>query len=318
MIRRARVPTPVLAALAGAGALLAPPAAAEIAAPKPLALIKADYPEGPIALSGGPLAGDLLVAEMTADRIRRVSRDGDAFRTSVFWREPGCGPTALAEIAGERLVVLCHIAGYLAILDRRGARTLKRIHRADDGARLDSPNDVHSDRRGGAFFSNAGVFSPRAAARGAIYRIAPDLSVRRALDGFRYANGVAVAADGATLFVSEHLARRFWRFRLGADGAPARPGQALGPDARGLGDRGGIVGPDGVEVLNSRARFVALYGAGRILKLVDGRAPAAYRVPQKYVTNVAVWGDLLAVVGADDVSRPPFAGAIALFRLEDF
>lgn len=314
------------AAAAAAGALafgLWLSARADIAA-KPVAVIDALYPEGPVVIDGS-----LFVAEMTADRIVRFTRApttaaagigappaAPELTRDVFWEEAGCGPTALAALDAERLVALCHLGGYLAVLDRSGA-AISRIAHADDGARLGSPNDVSADGTGAAYFSNAGLFSPRAEPTGVVYRLGPDLTVAPVTDGFFYANGVAVLDDA--LLISEHLGKRLWRQQI-ADGAASGDRTILQSSvALGLKTRPGedAVGPDGVEPDGAGAYYVALYGDGRVARFGAEGTRRDLLTPQQYVTNVAVWDDLLVVVGAYQNDRPPYDGAIALYRLAD-
>lgn len=274
------------------------------------ARLAALYPEGPVVIDG-----DLYVAEMTGHRVTRIAEDPaekTGYRRETFFERDGCGPTALAEISGGRIAILCHLEGAVAIADRAG-RLLSMIRESADGVRLDSPNDISADGGGGAFFSNAGVFHPAAEARGRVMRLAPDLTVRSVASGLRYANGVAVDPAGGRVLVSEHLARQVLAYRLSEDGE-----RLSGPvtliDFKEIGAlvslADPLTGPDGIEIAPDGAILVAIYGGGAYLRLApDGRL-TRHDVETRYLCSLAVWGERLALAGAFRNDQPPYRGLI--------
>ncbi|MEM9724913.1 MAG: SMP-30/gluconolactonase/LRE family protein [Pseudomonadota bacterium] len=270
------------------------------------------YPEGPVVIGGA-----LYVAEMGADRVTRIRRDARAqggFRSETFFSRRGCGPTALAALDRDRLAILCHLGGGVAITDRSG-RLLRMIHRSADGVRLDSPNDISADGAGGAFFSNAGQFNPAAPATGRVMRIAPDLTVRTAASGLRYANGVAVDRERSRVLVSEHLAGRVLAFDLKRDFRfKGRPRVVLDREAlqAQVALETPFIGPDGLEIAPDGAAFVAIYGAGAFLRINLEGEVTRYDAPAPYVVSLAVWDDVLAVVGSFENRDPPLRGVIEL------
>lgn len=307
------------AGLGAADAQTAPGAAVE-----PLAVIDALYPEGPVVIDG-----DLYVAEMTADRIRRFSKQADAdgkrrLVADLGWAERGCGPTALAEIAGGRIAALCHLGGYVAILERSETgedaarwRRVQRIEVSQEGVRLNSANDIVADGRGGAYFSNAGRFTPQSPPEGRVIHLAPDLTARVVAEGLNYANGVALSPLGGALLVSEHLGKRVWRYPV-LDDARLGPGETLlGAGALSLDGAAPLVGPDGIEPIGADRAAIALYGDGRVVVVRLGASASVARAisaPFDYVTNVALWDDWLVLVGAYDNRARPYPGGVALYR----
>lgn len=305
------------AALALVGlSLLGSPAKADAVFRQP-----ALYPEGPVVI-----AGALYVAEMTAHKVTRIRDDAAApggYRVETFFKRDGCGPTALAEIAGTRRVILCHLEGALAITDADG-RLERMIRVSADGVRLDSPNDVSADGAGGAIFSNAGRFHPQAAATGRVMRLAPDLSVSTLVSGLRYANGVAVDRARARVLVSEHLAQRVLSFPL--QEPPERADDlALGApsvliDRRELARHVALVdpltGPDGIEIAPSGAALVSIYGGGAVIEIeTDGARVATHGAETPYLCATAVWGDRLVLAGAYSNRTAPYEGLIEIRRL---
>lgn len=298
-------------ALSGAllGALLAALALTAAQAAPPLVELRAFYPEGPVVIDG-----DLYVAEMAAHRIRRVRLGSDGqLRQEEFFSRDGCGPTALAALDADRIVALCHLEGALAVLDRNGA-LLTLIKVSDDGVRLDSPNDISADGKGGAYFSNSGLFRPGAEARGRVMRIGPDLSVTTMASGLFYANGVAVDAARGRVLVSEHLARRVLSYPLGADGALGAPETLIAKESiAALAPlENPLVGPDGIEIMPDGAALVALYGAGRYLRLSPEGDLAAQPAATPWLCNIAYWDGRLVLAGALDNRAWPLPGLIEI------
>lgn len=273
--------------------------------------LPASYPEGPVVIDDSA-----YVAEMTTDRVLRLASGAapeSRLRAEVAFERSGCGPTALAPLARDRIVVLCHLEGALAVLDAKW-RLMRLITVSDDDVALDSPNDISADGAGGAYFSNAGRFAPAAPPVGRVMRITPDLSVQTVAAGLKYANGVAVDRGRRRVLVSEHLARRVLSFPLRPDGAlgpaevflSARDIDALAPFS------GPLMGPDGIEIGAAGQVYVAIYGGGAFLKRSADGALSAHPVATRYLCNLTLWNGSLVLAGAYNNSRWPYPGEIAI------
>jgi sugar lactone lactonase YvrE len=266
---------------------------------------EAHYPEGPLWHGGR-----LLYAEMGADRVRAW----DGRKNSQVWKRPGCGPTSVADGGAGTLIVLCHLQNALARIDLNGA-TRAIIDRDDKGARFPTPNASINDARGGIYFSSSGTFSPLAPAEGSVlYLPAGENVPRRVASAIHYANGVALARDGRTLFVSEHLERRVLAYPVADDGSLGRRRVFVELDrVAPPGARGWEVGPDGLAVDSRGNLFIAEYGAGRVL-VVDGKGAlvATIPIPERYVTAPAFGPDeaRVFVTAPSNNTTPPFVGKV--------
>jgi sugar lactone lactonase YvrE len=264
----------------------------------------ASYPEGPLWVGER-----LLYAEMGADKVV----EWRAGQRRDFWAEPGCGPTAISLFRDTQYIVLCHLSGRLVHLDAAG-RKIGAYVAASDGELLRNPNDGHTDGRGGVFFSDAGVFAQGAPATGKVFHLAADGTMRKVVDGFSYANGVAVDLARRRLLVSEHLARKVWQFDLRDDLSTAN--RRLFLDVAKYFSEAEIdyaeTGPDGIEVDRDGTVFVPVYGAGHILAVAPDRTVSKLAVPMKFVTNIAISGTRAAIVGPFVNDQPPFPGRVEI------
>lgn len=275
---------------------------------------QASYPEGPVWIDG-----TLYWAEMGADAVMRWPGAGQlggqpggqpGGEPSVFFRQEGCGPTALARYREDEILVLCHLAGKLVRLDADG-RAIGEITEDAEGNAIRDPNDASADGRGGVWFSDPGTFSVQAPAEGAIYHLAQDGRLTRHVTGLAYGNGVFVDRRGNRLLVSEHLARRVLDYPLTAEGLGepqvlidfaelgiARPAF---PEA----------GPDGLELAPDGTLWVAEYGAGRLHAWRPGEGLVGDAVlPAPYLTNVAFGPDGQAAITGSFVNDRPYPGTV--------
>jgi len=307
------------AALAGALLMLvqgvpswaqtAVPDASTDAAPQEERAADALYPEGPL------IVGDaLLYAEMTGDRITKVTRQGLA-----RWPMPsGCGPTAIAPYGEGRFAVFCHLAGGIVLVSDTGT-VIASLAEDVTGARISFPNDAHEDRRGGVYFSSSGPFSPHAQPVGRLMHLAADGQVRTVAEGLSYPNGVFVTPEGI-IFVSEHMGKRILRFRAEVDGAVSPLPDFADYRTLGLAPPGAqaFVGPDGIEVASDGTVYVCIYGAGKALVLTpEGRLSGAIDAETLYLTNIALseTTNSAFLTGAFDNIVHPYHGKVVAVPL---
>jgi sugar lactone lactonase YvrE len=264
----------------------------------------ASYPEGPLWVGER-----LFYAEMPLDRVV----EWKAGQRRDFWREPGCGPTAIASYRGSGFIVLCHLGARLVHLDASG-RKVGAFAASASGEALRNPNDGHADGRGGVFFTDAGVFAQGAPPTGKVFHLAADGSLRKVLDGVYYANGIAVDFAKRRLLLSEHLARKVWQFDLRNDLSLAN--RRIFLDVNRYFAREEIdyaeTGPDGIEVDHEGYVFIPIYGAGRLMVVAPDGSVSRIPAPVKFVTNIAVSDSQAVIVGAAINDRPPYPGRVEL------
>ena len=265
---------------------------------------KANYPEGPVLIGGM-----LFYAEMSADRV--TVWDGTSRRT--FFRRERCGPTSISPMSDERLAILCHLENAVVIVSMSGD-TIKVIRKDAEGARLTLPNDSHSDRTGGVYFSSSGTFHISAQPSGRLFHLAADDTVTQVAEGLSYSNGVFVTPE-RVLYVSEHMGKKILRYRIEPDNTltPIAAFADIAAIDDQVGEAPARVGPDGLEVMADGTVYVCIYGAGKILKLsASGALLNTIETEVRYVTNLVI--DLatrrMIVTGAHSNTEFPFIGMV--------
>jgi sugar lactone lactonase YvrE len=270
--------------------------------------LSASYPEG--ALYVGQT---LYYAEMGADRVSRFERG----RRTDFYREQGCGPTAIAPY-GDGFVILCHIGARVVAVDANGRR-LRTWDRADDGRELQDPNDVTADGHGGVYFSDPGLFSRRTMPHGALMHLDAQGGLTHAVGNLWYPNGVYADVARGRLYMTEHMTGKVWLFDLDAQGGIRNrrlfvDALSLLPPSR-YRDAYAETGPDGLEVGPNGDLYLAIYGAGRILRISpQGQLVDVIDTPARYVTNISF--DPLggaATTGTFDNLAPSYPGEVRFF-----
>lgn len=222
---------------------------------EPAVVASGAYPEG-LLWHGGRM----LFAEMGADRVSIIDGSSDKPGKREFWRDAGCGPTAIAPFGATGFLVNCHLGRHVVEVSAAGV-TGRRFRTAPSGEPLQDPNASVSDGQGGVFFSDSGDFSAGAPASGRVYHLSASGTMTEVARDIRYANGVAFDAASRTLYVSEHLARRILALRLDASGRVTTSGVFANfsryPATRAFAYP--LAGPDGIA-LRPGLLAVAEYG----------------------------------------------------------
>jgi sugar lactone lactonase YvrE len=189
----------------------------------------------------------------------------------------------LAFDAENRLYVcdLAHAAVF-RLDTRTGA--LERFADGVPGHRFLTPNAIAVDARGDLLVSDSGrPHEPRAG----LVRLRADGSGELWSDEpLNFANGLALSADGRTLYVVETWARRIRAFPVGGDGVASTVVELPGTV------------PDGVAVDSAGDLWVACYEPSQVLHVTrDGAVRVAAADPDAHLlchsTNVAFRGTAL-------------------------
>lgn len=256
------------------------------------------YPEGPVFNGKTLLFTDMLMGE-----ILRFDEAGGA----AVWSDDNCGPTSLAKLPSGLWLTSCHLTHQLVYLDFTNAEAARQVARED----LHRPNDM-SAGAAGVYVSESGEFDPHAPITGKLWLIKAPGEKLLVADKIHYANGVAVTADGRSLLVCEHLARRVWRYPILFDGTLGPRTLAFDVADHLSGTIAPLTGPDGIEPAPDGSFYVAINGRASVMHVSnDGKLIETFQTPgYPFTTNVVLTPDGGGLYAVSNRNLPRQAGAL--------
>jgi gluconolactonase len=265
------------------------------------------FPEGPVPMADG----SVLVVEMAAGRITRVTPDGGKETIA----EPGGGPNGLA-IGPDGALYVCNNGGSYDCQDMGGIlfphqpsphyEGHGRIERVDlqsgevdvlytrcDGYPLRSPNDIVFDRDGHMWFTDHGYVEERSRDRSGIYWARADGSeIREVAFPLDAPNGIGLSPDGERLYVAETYTGRVWWWPVAGEGQLTETPGVLGHGGQLLAGLPDLQALDSLGVDSEGHVCVGTLVAGGITRISpDGSERVFHETGDLLTTNIAWGGD---------------------------
>jgi gluconolactonase len=171
-----------------------------------------DGTEGPIAMPDG----SLLFTETTGNRVTRIDKDG---KTSTFLENTN-GSNALSFDRKGRMYSAQTVKMQVGIIYPKGSE--KVLTDNYQGTPYARPNDLIVDKKGGVYFSDAGLNPdqnpPPPPMPLAVYYITPAGKTIRVADGIVRPNGVLLSRDEKVLYVNDTNGEYLLAFDVQSDG----------------------------------------------------------------------------------------------------
>jgi len=288
------------AALMGAGLMSATWAA-------DIKVINADvwFPEGPIWYQG-----KLYYVEYG----RNTIMTWDGTKNDTFWKQDGCGPSAVVTNAAGQFLTTCYDSGTIGRISADG-KTLTPYSKDSNGHGFVGPNDLAPDKKGGVYFTGSGHEGP--AIDASVYYINKDgTTVTQVADDLHNANGLAVSNDGKTLYVIETEENRLLQFAINEDGTltdrkvflnltdlfPKDP--KIWPDGVKIDAKGELYIGQSPRSLDAPGKIIVVDGAGKLLRTIA--------VPSVSMPNLAFGPDekVIYVMALDQIDKAPWHGKV--------
>jgi gluconolactonase len=244
-------------------------------------------PEGPLYVDG-----NLYFVGWVANTLSKW--DGKA--TTVLNTLAGCGHNGLALTRQKTFLVACTDEhGAILELDMSG-KLLRRWDADDRGRKFTGGiNDIVVTANGGAYATVFGPFGsvPTVIVGRIIYRAPGSQKWVEVAKDLNYANGIGIAPDQKTLYVSETVGNCILKFAVGADGSLTHRSNfallnLLTPDEV----KSWWLGPDSMKIDRRGNIYVAQWSGGKILKIsAEGKLLHVFRIAAGTGTTNVAFGD---------------------------
>jgi sugar lactone lactonase YvrE len=237
----------------------------------------------------------------------------DGKKNDVFWKQDGCGPSAVAPTANGEFVVTCYDSNSIGRISADG-KTLPAYDKDTDGHTFIGPNDFAPDRKGGIYFTGSGKGGPLIDA--SAYYIEPDGKVKLVAADLHNANGLALSNDDKILYLVETEDNRIIEFDVKDDATLANRRVFLRLDD--LFPRQPHIWPDGIKIdakgemyigqsprsLDAPGKIVVVDGEGKLLREIG--------VPSPSMPNLAFGPDEkdIFVMALDQIDAAPWHGKV--------
>lgn len=256
------------------------------------------FPEGPVVLGG-----KLFYAQYSGN----VASIWDGTTKTDFWREEGCGPSAVVPL-GENFGITCYDSGKLDVITTDG-KPVATYDKDASGQALQGPNDGVPDGKGGAYFTLSGPWTPGPVV-GRIVHLAADGTLTEVANDLNYPNGIVIGADGR-LYVNESYAGTVTSFAVAADGTLSDRKSFV--HLYQLGEDPGVF-PDGIKIGPNGNFFIGLNSEAAILEVSpDGSKVVTRHTFQSGGTpnmSFSADGKTMFVMAVDNEAGPPYEGRV--------
>ncbi|MGJ3262552.1 MAG: SMP-30/gluconolactonase/LRE family protein [Salinarimonas sp.] len=271
------------------------------------------------ALGEGPVwdhrTGAVLWVDIAAPAIWRLDVEAGAAHAIALPEGPGSETVGFVALTADPDVVVAGLRGRLVLCDLIDRR-LEDLAPVEAALPKNRCNDGWVGPDGTLWFST--MDTDEEAATGA-FHVYDGRAVGTIADGFVVTNGPALSPDGGTLYTVDTTGKRIdARPVLGAGTGPTGAPRTGAPRRLlDLGEEEGV--PDGVAIDAEGDLWIAMHGAGRILRIApDGTRRGVVTLPTPDVTKAAFGGPDLSTLYVATAARArphdPMAGH--LFRVE--
>lgn len=148
-------------------------------------------------------------------RTFRMNSDG-----SIDTLKSGNNVTTTLRASGQGTIYACEMLGHRVVeLDQNG-QVLNIVADEYNGSRIDGPNDLVVDQKGGLYFSDSQFIAGRQAMQPvpSVYYVSAKGEVTRVIDDIEFPNGLGLSPDGGTLYVANTPGTQILAYDVAEDG----------------------------------------------------------------------------------------------------
>ena len=174
---------------------------------------------------------------------------------------PDNGVTTTLQLSGKGTFYACEMLGHRVIEMGMDGTVLRVVAGEYNGKRIDGPNDLYVDRKGGIYFTDSQFIAGQEKMQEtpAVYYVKPDGSIIRVIDDVVFPNGVWLSPDEKTMYLCNTRDKYLLAYDVNADGTVSNGRNfvelQLNPDV--IGNDSPESGADGMIVDSAGNIYVA-------------------------------------------------------------
>lgn len=173
--------------------------------------------------AGSPLYmnGDLYFTNNNFDspgelsRTFRMNPDG-----SIDTLKSGNNVTTTLRASGQGTIYACEMLGHRVVEVDQNGQVLNVVADEYNGARIDGPNDLVVDQKGGLYFSDSQFIAGRQTMQPvpSVYYVSTEGELTRVIDDVEFPNGLGLSPDSGTLYVANTPGTQILAYDVAEDG----------------------------------------------------------------------------------------------------
>lgn len=137
-----------------------------------------------------------------APEVSRTFRLSPSGKIDTLISDNGVMTTLWPSLHGT--IYACEMLGHRVVELNKDGEILRVVAGEYQGKRIDGPNDIVIDKKGGLYFSDSQFIAGREKMQEtpAVYYVKPDGAIIRVIDDIEFPNGMALSPDGATMYIA--------------------------------------------------------------------------------------------------------------------
>ncbi|MFC1574432.1 SMP-30/gluconolactonase/LRE family protein, partial [Candidatus Latescibacterota bacterium] len=225
-----------------------------------------------------------------ADRSATIKMDKEGNYTAL--RQDN-GVTTTLQHSGKGTLYCCEMLGHRVIEMGLDGSVIRVVAGEYNGKRIDGPNDIYVDRKGGIYFTDSQFIGGQEKMQEtpAVYYVKPDGSLIRVIDDVEFPNGVWLSPDEKTLYLCNTRGNYLRAYDVNPDGTVSN-----GRDFTELKLNPEIIGEDSVEsgadgmVVDSAGNIFVATTKGHGIQVFDKTGKHLGNILCEAVTNNVYFG----------------------------
>jgi gluconolactonase len=203
------------------------------------------------------------------------------------------GMTATLKLNKSGNLYACEMIGHRVIEMDTSGKVLRVVVSEYNGRRIDGPNDMVIDSKGGFYFTDSQFIGKEQKMQDtpAVYYVKPDGAVKRVVSNVVFPNGIALSPDRKTLYLANTQGKYLLAYDVRDDGSleNARNFAELEVSKENIAKKSEMSGADGVAVDSAGNVFVATtQGLG--IQVFDKNGKHLGNIPCTAATNNCAFG----------------------------